>query len=349
MDFSLLKKLCDSHAVSGREEGIRALIEKEFKAVGCKVSLDALGNIIGYRKGSGKRKVMLAGHMDEIGFIVTHVDSNGFLRFQPCGGFDPRTMMSQRVYVHTAKQQLLGVMGTKPIHVLTDDEKKKSLQVTDYFIDLGLPGNKVKKLVEIGDPITMARELDDLGDCFTGKSIDNRFGVWLMIEALRKVKSHAVDIYAVATTQEEVGVRGAIGSSQDIRPDIGIALDVTIACDTPGNDPKDYITCLGGGACIKILDSGTISNPKLVKELKQIATRKKIKYQMEILPRGGTDAMAMRQISGHTAVAGISLALRYVHSTVETADKKDMEACVNLLAAYLSTTKGVGYELGSSI
>ena len=201
----------------------------------------------------------------------------------------------------------------------------------------------------MGDPITMARELDEFGDCFTGKSIDNRFGVWAMIEALRQTNRHEVDIYAVATTQEEVGVRGAIGSSQDIRPDVGIALDVTIACDTPGNDPKDYITCLGDGACIKIMDSGVISNPKLVKELKQIATKKKIKYQIEILPRGGTDAMAMRQVSGHAAVAGISLALRYVHSTVETANKKDMEACVNLLSAYLSSTKGIGYELGSSI
>jgi putative aminopeptidase FrvX len=308
-----------------------------------------LGNIIGFRKGSGKRRVMLAGHMDEIGFVVTHIDSNGFIRFQPCGGFDPRTMMSQRVYVHTAKRQLLGVMGTKPIHVLTDDEKKKTLQVTDYFVDLGLPANKVKKLVEIGDPITMARGLDEIGDCFTGKSIDNRYGVWVMIEALRRTKFHNVDIYAVATTQEEVGVRGAIASSQDVRPDVGIALDVTVACDTPGSDPKDYITNLGGGVCIKIMDGGVISNPKLIKELKQIATRKKIKYQMEILPRGGTDAMAMRQISGHTAVAGISLALRYMHSTVETVNKKDLEACVYLLAAYLTTTKGIGYELGSSI
>ncbi|RQV99482.1 M42 family peptidase [bacterium] len=349
MDFSLLHELCNSHAVSGREEGIRGLVERELKAVGCKVSLDALGNIIGFRKGNGKRKVMLAGHMDEIGFIVTHIDSNGFLRFQPRGGFDPRTMMSQRVYVHTATKRLLGVMGTKPVHVLTEEEKKKTLQITDYFIDLGLPEKQVKKLVEIGDPITMSRELEEVGDCFTGKSIDNRYGVWVMIEALRKLKKHDVDIYAVATVQEEVGIRGAIAASFDIKPDVGIALDVTVACDTPGADPKDYVTKLGEGACIKIQDGATISNPKIVKELKKIAEQKKIKHQMEILPRGGTDAAGMRQVSGHTAVAGISLALRYMHSTVETVNKKDLEACVNLLAAYLSTTKGSGYELGTKI
>ena len=170
MKFDLLKALTESHAVSGREEGIRALIRKELTAVGCKVSGDAMGNLVGYKKGAGKVKVMLAAHMDEIGFIVSHIDKDGFVRFQPCGGFDPRTMMSQRVYVHTAKKQLLGVMGTKPVHVLSEAEKKKSLEVTDYFVDLGLPAKEVEKLVEIGDPITMARTLDEIGDCLTGKS-----------------------------------------------------------------------------------------------------------------------------------------------------------------------------------
>jgi tetrahedral aminopeptidase len=201
MDFKLLKALTDSHAVSGREEGIRALIRKELTSADCKVTGDAMGNLIGYRKGSGKVKVMLAGHMDEIGFIVSHVSQEGFVRFQPCGGFDPRTLMSQRVYVHTAKKCLLGVMGSKPIHVLSEEEMKKALKVTDYFVDLGLPGKTVQQLVQIGDPITMAREMDEIGDCFTGKALDNRIGVWMIIEALRKLKKHKVDIYAVATTQ----------------------------------------------------------------------------------------------------------------------------------------------------
>jgi putative aminopeptidase FrvX len=349
MNFKLLKELCECHAVSGREEGIRALIRRELKAAGCTVSVDAMGNLIGVRKGSGKKKVMLAGHMDEIGFIVSHVDKDGFLRFQPCGGFDPRTMMSQRVYVHTEKKRLLGVMGTKPVHVLKDEERKKSLEVTDYFIDLGLPGAKVQKLVEIGNPITMARELDELGDCFTGKAIDNRFGVWVMIEALKKIKKHSVDIYAVATTQEEVGIRGALGAAQDIKPDVGIALDVTIAVDTPGTPPQDHITRVGGGACIKILDGSMISNPKIVRELKELATKKKIPWQYEILPRGGTDGGAIRQVSGRTAVGALSIALRYVHSTVETVAKNDLEACVNLLAAYLESTSGSGYELDTTL
>ncbi|MBL0061956.1 MAG: M42 family peptidase, partial [bacterium] len=159
MDFKLLKKFCECHAVSGREEGIRALIRSEFEKVGLTVSVDAMGNMTGFKKGTGKKKVMLAGHMDEIGFIVSHIDKDGFVRFQPLGGFDARTLMSQRVYVHTAKKRLLGVMGTRPVHVLKDEEKKKILDVTDYFIDLGLPAKEVEKLVELGDPITMAREL----------------------------------------------------------------------------------------------------------------------------------------------------------------------------------------------
>lgn len=347
MNWKLLKALVESHAVSGREEGVRGLIRKELTAVGCKLSGDAMGNVIGFRKGKGKAKVMLAGHMDEIGFVVTHVDKEGFVRFQPCGGFDPRTLMSQRVYVHTNRGALLGVMGAKPIHVLTEDEIKKSLKVTDYFVDLGLPGKEVGRRVEIGDPITMARGMEEMGNCITAKSLDNRIGVWLMIEALRKLKSHDVDIYAVATTQEEVGIRGALAAARDVHPDVGIALDVTIACDTPGADAKDHVTNLGEGTAIKIMDGASISNPKLVQELRALARKRKIKFQMEILPRGGTDAGAMRQVTGHCAVGAISVPLRYVHSTVETVHKDDLKASVDLLTAYLQTTTGKGYELGA--
>ncbi|RPH92963.1 M42 family peptidase [candidate division KSB1 bacterium] len=345
MDFKLLKALCESHAVSGREEGIRALIRKELTSVGCKVTMDAMGNVIGFRKGKGKVKVMLAAHMDEIGFLVSHVDKSGFLRIQPCGGFDPRTLMSQRVYVHTAKKRLLGVMGTRPVHVLSEEEAKRTLKVTDYFVDLGLPAKAVEKLVEIGDPITMARDMIEIGDCLTAKALDNRIGVWLMIESLRRLRAHAVDIYAVATTQEEVGIRGAITSALDVRPDVGIALDVTIASDIPGSDSKDYISTLGKGVAIKIMDSASISNPKLVTELRNIARKKKIKHQMEILPRGGTDAGGIQRVTGKCAVGTLSVPLRYVHSTVEMAHKQDLEAAVNLLTAYLQNAGGADYSL----
>jgi putative aminopeptidase FrvX len=349
MNFKLLKDLCESHAVSGREEGIRALIRRELLSTGCKVSGDAMGNLIGVRKGKGKAKVMLAAHMDEIGFMVSHVDKTGFVRFQPCGGFDARTLMSQRVYVHTATKRLLGVMGTRPVHVLTEEEAKKALKVTDYFVDLGLPAKKVQSLVEIGDPITMARDLAEMGDCLTGKALDNRVGVWLMIEALRRVKETAVDVYAVATTQEEVGIRGAMAAARDVHPDVGIALDVTIASDIPGSDAKDYISKLGEGVSIKIMDGVSISNPKLVQELRRLAKRKKIKHQLEILPRGGTDAGAMQRVTGHCAVATISVPLRYVHSTVESVHRKDLEGAVGLLSAYLQTTGGTGYGLGDKL
>ena len=349
MNFKLLRELCESHAVSGREEGIRALIRKELSAAGCKVSGDAMGNVIGLRKGKGKARVMLAAHMDEIGFLVSHIDKSGFVRFQPCGGFDARTLMSQRVYVHTKTKRLLGVMGTRPVHVLSEEEAKRALKVTDYFIDVGLPAKQVEKLVDIGDPVTMARELTDMGDCLTGKALDNRIGVWLMIEALRRVKSPAVDIYAVATTQEEVGIRGAITAARDVNPDVGIALDVTIASDIPGSDAKDYVSKLGDGVAIKIMDGGSISNPKLVQELRKLAKARKIKHQMEILPRGGTDAGAMQRVTGHCAVSAISVPLRYVHSTVELAHKQDLEAAAKLLAAYLQTSSGSGYGLGDKL
>jgi putative aminopeptidase FrvX len=349
MDFSLLKALAESHAISGREEGVRALIRKELAATGCKVSGDSIGNVVGFRKGKGKVKVMLAAHMDEIGFLVSHVDTEGFVRIQPCGGFDPRTLMSQRVYVHTAKKSLFGVMGTRAVHVLSEEEAKKPLKVPDYFVDLGLPAKEVRKLVEIGDPITMARSMDEMGDCFTGKALDNRVGVWLMIEALRRVKKHDVDIYAVATSQEEVGARGAQAVANDVRPDVGLALDITIASDIPGSGAHEHISKLGEGVAIKIMDGFSISNPKIVRELRDLAKKKKIKHQLEILPRGGTDAGVIRQVSGHTAVCTISVPLRYAHSTVETVHKDDLAASVNLLTAYLETSPGSGYELGDTL
>ena len=349
MDFSLLKALAESHAISGREEGVRALIRRELTAAGCKVTGDSIGNLVGFRKGKGSVKVMLAAHMDEIGFLVSHVDKEGFVRIQPCGGFDPRTLMSQRVYVHTAKKSLFGVMGSRPIHVLTEEEMKKAMKVPDYFVDLGMSAKDVHKLVEIGDPITMARSMDEMGDCFTGKALDNRIGVWLMIEALRKIKSHAVDIYAVATSQEEVGARGALAVANDIRPDVGIALDVTIASDIPGSNPHEHVSKLGEGVAIKIMDSFSISNPKIVRELRDLAKKKKIKHQLEILPRGGTDAGMIRTVSGHTAVCTISVPLRYVHSTVETVHKDDLTASVNLLVAYLESSAGIGYDLGDKL
>jgi putative aminopeptidase FrvX len=342
--MQLLKKLCGTPGSTGHEDTIRELIMKEMKPLVDNIRTDKMGNIIGFKKGKGKNKVMLAAHMDEIGFVVSFIDENGFIRIQPTGGFDPRTMMAQRCVVH-GKKSLIGVMGSKPVHILTEEEKKKALKVTDYFIDLGLPVDKVKELVSVGDAITMDRSMEKMGDCYTSKAFDDRVGVYCMLEAVRKMRKHHVNIYVVSTTQEEVGLRGAFASSSGIEPDVGIALDVTLANDIPGAQKHEYVSELGKGTAISVMNGAAISNPKLVQEFKDLAEKHKIPYQMDILPRGGTDAGAMQRVKGGAAVMTLSIPTRYVHSTVETCHKTDVQATIDLLAAYLEAATDKDYFL----
>lgn len=345
--MELLKKLCEAHGVPGREEAVRELVMHELKGVTDEIRTDTLGNVIALKKGSGRGpKVMIAAHMDEIGFLISYMDEKtGFLRIDPVGGFDPRVLMAQRVIVHTETGDLLGIIGSKPPHLLSEEERKKSLELKDLFIDLGLPADEVKKRVSIGDFVTLQQDFTTVGQLLSCKALDDRVGVYVMIEAIRKVKKHVCDIYAVATTQEEVGIRGARVSSFNIAPDIGIALDVTVASDVPGAGEHEHVTKVGAGTAIKIKDSLSISNPKLVRALRQIAEKKKIKYQMEILPRGGTDAGAIQMTREGVAAVTISIPTRYLHSVVEAAHKDDIQASIDLLAAFLEIAHEGDYRL----
>lgn len=345
--MELLKKLCEAHGVPGREEAVRALVTSELKQICDETRTDALGNVIAFKKGSGRGpKVMIAAHMDEIGFLVSHVDEKtGFLRIDPVGGFDPRVLMAQRVVVHTESGDLVGIIGSKPPHILTEEERKKPLELKDLFIDLGLLAEEVKKRVNIGDFITLQQDFTTVGNLVSCKALDDRVGVYVMIEAIKKAKKHICDIYAVATTQEEVGVRGARVSSFNIAPDIGVALDVTVASDVPGVGEHEHVTKLGAGVAIKIKDSLSISNPKLVRKMRELAEQKKIKYQMEILPRGGTDAGAIQMTREGVAAITLSIPTRYLHSVVEAVHKDDIQAATDLLAAFLETAHEVDYSL----
>ncbi|MCS7197841.1 MAG: M42 family metallopeptidase [Candidatus Bipolaricaulota bacterium] len=345
--MELLKRLCEAHGVPGREEAVRALVLSELEQLCDEIRTDALGNVIAFKRGSGHGpKVMLAAHMDEIGFLVSHVDEkSGFVRIDPVGGFDPRVLMAQRVVVHTESGDLLGIIGSKPPHILSEEERKKPVEFKDLFIDLGLPADEVKKRVRIGDFVTLQQDFAEIGHLVSCKALDDRVGVYVMIEAVRRAKKHVCDIYAVATTQEEVGVRGARVSSFNIAPDIGVALDVTVASDVPGVGEHEHVTKLGAGVAIKIKDSLSISNPKLVRAMRQIAEHKNIKYQMEILPRGGTDAGAIQLTREGVATITLSIPTRYLHSVVEAAHKDDIHAAIDLLAAFLESAHEVDYSL----
>ena len=337
IDVNLLKSICETPGAPGFEQRIRSLVVKEVAPLVDDISIDPMGNVIAVKKGKERKRVMVAAHMDEIAFIVTHIDDDGFLRFHPLGGFDPKTLSSQRVIVH-GKEDLIGVLGTKPIHLMRPEERGKQVPITEYFIDLGMKKDEVIKYVSVGTPVTRERELIEMGECVNSKSIDNRVSVFILIEALRALKDEEVpyDIYGVFTVQEEVGLRGAISSSQLIDPDFGFGLDVTIAFDVPGAQPHEKVTRLGKGAAIKIMDGSVISDYRMVEYLKNQADQHHIPWQPEILPAGGTDTAGIQRYGKKGTITGaISIPLRHIHQTIELAHKEDIQNCIDLLKAGL--------------
>jgi endoglucanase len=338
MTVELLKELCQTPGIPGREERLRAIVRRELAGLTDEMRVDALGNLIAVKRNPGAPKLMIAAHMDEIGFVVSHIDKEkGWLRLVPLGGHDPRNMISQRVLVSTAGGDLPGILfpGLKPPHIASDEDRKKQPAVSDFFVDLGLPGSNVASQVSIGDPVTLLREFAEIGDCYSSKAIDDRLALYIMIEAVRRAQKSGFEIYAVATVQEEIGLRGALTSGYGIHPDVAIALDVTLAVDVPGVPEHEHVTKLGGGTAIKIMDSSAIAHPKLTAYLRALADRRGIKWQHEILPRGGTDAGAIQRVHAGIAVGTISIPTRYIHSSVEMVHKEDVEASIALLAAFL--------------
>ncbi|NUN97636.1 MAG: M20/M25/M40 family metallo-hydrolase [Candidatus Omnitrophica bacterium] len=338
MSLELLLELTQTPGISGREEAIRALVERELKGTVESFRVDALGNLIAFRQGTSKkpRRVMYAAHMDEIGFIVRFIDDNGFIRLNPVGGHDPRNTVVQRVRI-LGKKELWGVVSsaTKPVHVQTEEDKKKPLTLDDLYVDVGLPGKEVKKLVSPGDMVVIHRDTLQVGNRLTGKSMDNRTAVYTLIQALKRSKASRDDTYAVFTTQEEVGLRGATTSGYGVEPEIAVALDTTLALDTPGTDPKDAITRLGEGVGLTVMDGSVISDHALLTEFRRLAEQHKIKHQPNILPRGGTDAGGIQRTRSGVRAITISLPTRYIHSSIEMIDLADLDAKIALVAAYM--------------
>ena len=346
IDVSLLKKICETPGAPGFEHRIRKFIRQEVEPLADELRTDNMGNLIAIKKGREDKKMMVAAHMDEISFIVTHIDDDGFIRFHTLGGFDPKTLTAQRVIIH-GKEDLIGVMGSKPIHLMKADERKRPPQIKDFFIDLGLPGEKVRELVSVGDPITRERELIEMGNCVNSKSLDNRVSVFILIETLRRLKDKSIpyDLYAVFTVQEEVGLRGALKAGHLIDPDFGLGLDVTIAFDLPGAQAHEMVTELGKGTAIKIMDGYTICDSRMVKYLKQLAEKRNINWQVEVLPAGGTDTAGVQRSGKHGAIAGaISIPLRHMHQVIEMADKNDILASIQLLEAAIEELDRYNWE-----
>jgi endoglucanase len=338
IDVQLLARICEAPGAPGYEKKIRELVLTELKGLADEIRTDNMGNVVALKKGrSSAKKCMAAAHMDEIGFIVTHIDDKGFVRFNPVGGFDPKTLTSQRVLIH-GRKDVLGVMGSKPVHIMSPDERNKVTQIKDYFIDTGMAKKDVEKLVSVGDFVTRHSPLMELGECVNVKSLDNRASVFLLIETLRTLKKRktkpAYDFHAVFTVQEEVGLRGAQTSAIQIQPDFSFGLDTTIAYDVPGSTPQERCTALGEGAAIKLMDSSVICDYRMIAFMKATANKHKIKWQPEILAAGGTDTASLQRMVGGGSIAGaVSIPTRHIHQTIETCNKQDLASCIQLLTA----------------
>jgi putative aminopeptidase FrvX len=377
-EFELLRKLTQTPGVSGREERVRDLILTETAGLWDQTRVDSMGNLIclkratlGPKRRRGRSetvrrapaaapvpstspaatltaeqapespvpRVMLACHMDEIGFYVRYIDENGFLRLQSAGGFDARNLFARRVLVQ-GKEDLVGILNpaTKPVHLASEEDKKKIPEMREFFVDLFRTKRQVKRLVDVGDPVTLIQHTEVLGDAITGKAMDNRVAVWTAVSALRRAATKLrYDTYFVACVQEEVGLRGSAPAAFGIDPHIGIAIDSTLCCDTPGTSKDDAVTEFGRGVAIKVMDSASISHRGLFDEFVSLAQRNKIPFQREVLPRGGTDAGAVQRVRAGTKAITISVPTRYVHTVTEAIHKKDARAAVDLLAAWLIT------------
>lgn len=335
MNIPLLAELCKTPGAPGFEEPVRKIVLRELQGLCDEITIDNMGNVYAVRRGRSDKAVMIGAHMDEIGFMVTHIDDKGFIRFTTLGGFDPKTLTAQRVIVH-GKEDVIGVMASKPIHVMTQDERNKVAKLSDYFIDTGLPAEKVKELISVGDPVTRERELIEMGECVNCKSLDNRLAVFIQIELLKQLKGEELphDLYAVFTVQEEVGIRGASVAALQIKPHFGFGLDTTIAFDLPGAAAHEMITELGKGTAIKIMDASTICDARMVRYMKQVAERNNIQWQPEILTAGGTDTAGIQRMAPGGSIAGaVSIPTRHLHQVIEMAHKADIQGSIDLLTA----------------
>jgi endoglucanase len=347
INIPLLKIICETPGAPGFETPIRSKIVEIVRDSVDEVRLDNMGNIITLKKGTNNpdgKIILIAAHMDEIGFIVTFIDNEGFIRFHPLGGFDPKTLTAQRVVVH-GKKDLIGVMGSKPIHMMKEEEKKKVPELSDYYIDMGMDKKEVEKWVNIGDPVTRERELIEMGDCVNCKSLDNRISVYILLETLKLIEDFPFDVYGVFTVQEEMGMRGANVVAHQVNPDFVIALDTTIAYDVPGAQAHEKVTSLGKGAAIKIMDSSVICDHRMVSYLKSIAIEKKIRWQPEILPAGGTDTAMLQRMGKNGAISGaISIPTRHIHQVIEMIHKEDIVQAIDLLSLSIKNINKADWE-----
>ncbi len=351
--YRLLKRLADAFGVSGFEDEIRGLVADELREAADQLWVDKWGNLVAVKKGSRDGlKVMWAAHMDEIGFIVKAIDDRGFLYLAPVGGWSERVLPGQRIRIRTDDGRVVyGVIGSKPPHLMTPEEQKQVIPIHKLFVDVGASSREeAEKLgLRVGLPADLDRDTVRLaGDRVTGKAFDDRVGVAVMIWAFKSLADHEATVYAVATVQEEVGLKGARIAAEQVKPDVALAVDVTTANDVPGVEASERVVEVGKGPAIKVVDgryaSGLIAHPKVFRLLLETAKAEGIPYQLEVLTGGTTDATAIA-FTGEGVPAGvISIPTRYIHSPVELLSLGDAVNAAKLLAAATKRMTREWYE-----
>jgi endoglucanase len=338
-------RIANAPGVPGFEDPAQQIVAQELAACCDEVNRDYLGNVIGFKKATIPNngptfKLMLAAHVDEVGLMVKHINDKGFIHFIQLGGVNPYVAQSQRVVIH-GKQPVRGVIAPKP----GNGENGKSTTLDDLLIDTGLPKAAVEKLITPGDVVSFEGDASVLNDrIWVGRNFDNRIGTYCLLEAMHQVGKTAVDVYAVSSTQEEVGLRGARPAAFAVEPHIGIAIDGSMARGVQAADHQNLCEP-GKGTGIYLIDNLTIGHPRLCRYLCALAEKHKIPYQRNI--GGGTDAAAMQQSRGGVIATTIGAPVRYMHSTVQLCHADDMDATVALLVKFMETAHEFMAELGS--
>lgn len=320
-----LKQLTQINAPSGQEEEMRQFIRAHVPAA-AEIKEDALGNIIVHLPGGGK-KVMFAAHMDEIGIMVTYVEENGYLRFTNIGGVSSANALHSKVVFPG---------GLKGI-ITTGDKKKKDLKLADMYIDIGAgDAETAEKLVPVGTTGVFCGTFDEMGGCVSSKALDDRAGCYALLEALQQIGKHESDLYFVFTVQEEIGLKGAKTAAYGIEPDIGIAVDVTMCGD--GIDGEKMAIKLGGGAAVKVRDSGMIAHPAVRSLIVETARENDIPFQFEVLNGGTTDASGIQITKNGVPAGAISIPCRYIHSASEMVNIEDLQHVAKLIQVIAEKT-----------
>jgi endoglucanase len=332
-----LEKLSNACGVAGREEEVRNLMIELLKPHVDEVAVDKLENVIAVKRGSrDKPKVMLAAHMDEVGLMVKNITKDGFLKFTKMGGMDDRVLLAQKVIVCTEKGALKGVVGSKPPHIQKEEERKKIVTYDEMFIDVGAKNRDDARAmgISIGDPVAFDAVYTKVGeDAVMGKAFDDRIGCAIMVETLKQLEKTDCTVYAVGTVQEEVGLRGAGTAAFGIDPDVGLALDVTVAGDVPSVKEFESSVKMGKGPALTVADAGLITHSKVLRWLIEAARENKIEYQLETGLAGTTDAARISLARQGVPSGTICVPARYIHSPLGLISLRDAENSAKLAVA----------------